>query len=1452
MSAAQAQAPIPGEAAYDHDPRFIPDKPEANAQAWTDWLLKYQHGEWGNRFRRQSSSNQSNTLSDESLASTSTSDFSTEEDDHRRRPSQGGQEDYLDEGEESDFWNACDQANGKKGGVKEFLVKTPTGHLVSSFDFFTKEKYLVPPPVPIHVRKNRDNALIRHNLLDPRGRTTLDKYCQHAKDIFKADFAAVSMAQLDQDKVSVFSPCGAGLEKFEEAPLTRSVCAHAMLLGEAACIIPDRSKDWRMKEMEFGPGKDFPYQPKEGFRFYASAPLMASAPNEHDPEGDDVQVPVGRFCVIGFEPRPDFSDDDMRILENVAQMASEALERDWQSTRALKAMDLQRTAMSLSSKLMNLDLRPGDEDGPLNTVHFDDTCEELKAALNADCVVCLDIASFHLSQNALTHVANGWSDSHRASLDTSRHGRMSQQMQPEKSASSCLPPNGQLSSHDHAGLACPESHQEPPKMEESFGRDSASMADHHEQADNLPRAAVLAMTGSECCPTELSSSKGTKRIAHWLSLCSDQIVDNSMPTPQVYRLYKYEREPGLRRKEASNQPRAGASPKKGPEAQRRVTKGEWRARKNPFGKHLAQGTSVYVAMPIFSLDTKLPLFAFLITFKERVLIESWSLAFVSCCGAILQSSALRQKAKDSHRAQVEFIRQMSHELRTPLHGIIGMAAQLHANLSEKQGQRRSSTSELRASFSGDSSSYLTNENSWLINGIQFAGEDLRKALDDLLEFGDITGVNRTRNWEKAEEDSDLEDTDMIKLVESVAYEELKHAATRQLHEENRSMNGSASSRSFSAFPTLLIKADERLAIEGGGWSLHANKVRKILRQIISNAFRFADSHDTVVDINLTMVVGGAAEQALDEGNGGPAELRKEVEIAIRDNGGGMSMAFLQNGYGKPFAKANPFQQGSGLGSALAGMLLEQMEGSMKVESTVGEGTTVRVVIPLDKSRVGPSKMEAIEKRRSILSMRRASTWSSPKKVYFKTIDAAGKGTARIEGYLKEAFFSKPTAFELTDSCLEAAVIVLLVGCSSSVVKIETSIAQILVGREEAGEGAERPKVVIVDLDVMSSIWPHVSLFINAGFGDPHLLSLPLGPTSINGMLDFVMTDPGRPDQENLQDSSRSSPIVPRNDRASMDLGQIPLTAASLSQSLANFSLQGPPSSPRLTESQSQAFLRNSSRKAPPPVVWVETRRDGDSRRSSLTHNSIQMSPATASVELRRKPSRSQVCNMTSSGVTVPVFKVTETNVAPQSMPSISHPSEFIVLIVEDNPINMKLLVNASRKSGVSYVQAVDGLEAVTQFELFKPAVVLLDISLPEMDGFEAAIKMREISASWDTQLVQSSFSPTAAMIASDGPPVFTSPFSSSTSSNTSSSTSSPLPPYREGEVGPHDVDGLRKITFVPKIIAISALSSPEDIDRGINQCGMDEWRTKPANIKLLKEDLVTWKAEWELLQKSAG
>ena len=65
-----------------------------------------------------------------------------------------------------------------------------------------------------------------------------------------------------------------------------------------------------------------------------------------------------------------------------------------------------------------------------------------------------------------------------------------------------------------------------------------------------------------------------------------------------------------------------------------------------------------------------------------------------------------------------------------------------------------------------------------------------------------------------------------------------------------------------------------------------------------------------------------------------------------------------------------------------------------------------------------------------------------------------------------------------------------------------------------------------------------------------------------------------------------------------------------------------------------------------------------------------------------------------------------------------------ILVVEDNAELSKLLELILRRAGYDVGVAVDGVDALRQFEAQPPDLVLLDIMLPNLDGYEVSDRIR--------------------------------------------------------------------------------------------------------------------------------
>jgi two-component system, sensor histidine kinase RegB len=115
-------------------------------------------------------------------------------------------------------------------------------------------------------------------------------------------------------------------------------------------------------------------------------------------------------------------------------------------------------------------------------------------------------------------------------------------------------------------------------------------------------------------------------------------------------------------------------------------------------------------------------------------------------------------------------------------------------------------------------------------------------------------------------------------------------------------------------------------------SVPASALGQALRGLVNNALE-ASPEGTSIDL--------VASEGSDS-----------ILLEIRDRGSGMAPEVLQR-VSEPFFTTKEAGQGMGLGVFLARTLVEKIDGRLLLTSTLGEGTTARVHLPLSRTPGGP-------------------------------------------------------------------------------------------------------------------------------------------------------------------------------------------------------------------------------------------------------------------------------------------------------------------------------------------------------------------------------------------------------------------------------------------------------------------------------------------------------------------
>lgn len=79
-----------------------------------------------------------------------------------------------------------------------------------------------------------------------------------------------------------------------------------------------------------------------------------------------------------------------------------------------------------------------------------------------------------------------------------------------------------------------------------------------------------------------------------------------------------------------------------------------------------------------------------------------------------------------------------------------------------------------------------------------------------------------------------------------------------------------------------------------------------------------------------------------------------------------------------------------------------------------------------------------------------------------------------------------------------------------------------------------------------------------------------------------------------------------------------------------------------------------------------------------------------------------------------------------------------ILVVEDSKTQREMIANLLHNNQFEVVTANNGVEALSQAELLHPDLVILDIIMPKMNGYELCRKLRDNPDTWDINIIMCS------------------------------------------------------------------------------------------------------------------
>jgi len=131
----------------------------------------------------------------------------------------------------------------------------------------------------------------------------------------------------------------------------------------------------------------------------------------------------------------------------------------------------------------------------------------------------------------------------------------------------------------------------------------------------------------------------------------------------------------------------------------------------------------------------------------------------------------------------------------------------------------------------------------------------------------------------------------------------------------------------------------------------SNQLRQVFLNLIINAADAVSSEDKTIKGKLTI-----KSSLVDEKHKPPEDDRTLLNIMFIDNGPGIPEENISNIF-DPFYTTKDPGKGTGLGLSVSFMIVEGFGGKMTVSSTIGEGTTMTLLLPVCEGKIGAAKNE---------------------------------------------------------------------------------------------------------------------------------------------------------------------------------------------------------------------------------------------------------------------------------------------------------------------------------------------------------------------------------------------------------------------------------------------------------------------------------------------------------------
>lgn len=418
------------------------------------------------------------------------------------------------------------------------------------------------------------------------------------------------------------------------------------------------------------------------------------------------------------------------------------------------------------------------------------------------------------------------------------------------------------------------------------------------------------------------------------------------------------------------------------------------------------------------------------------------LSYLRAFAATIMAEVDRADTLASDRAKSVLLGSLSHELRSPLHGIVAAVELLHDTV----------LSTFQAS---------------LLRSMDSCSRTLLDVIDHLLDYskintlvkpgkskaGAVAHTQPSTTSHAVEVDALVEET-VESVLSGLGLQKNAQAQARPA-DAKRGTSGDNNGPSISSQPRTDLAAPVSVYIDCDpkeNWmrQIDAGAVRRLVMNLVGNAFKYTTKGFIKVSLR----------QKRRDGNASPSTAHSNhLVLCVADSGRGISPEFLRHRAFRPFSQEDVLSPGTGLGLSLVKDIVQGLNGSVEIESQLGQGTLVTISIPMPEPELVNSDLYPSSFREDVRGLRGLRGLRVSLQGFCSEPGACGMASST----------PPPTPLSmLTLICREWLGLEIIDPEATDIQPDLVLCAEAVVGRVMAATGASLPPVVVVSDTAMAA------------------------------------------------------------------------------------------------------------------------------------------------------------------------------------------------------------------------------------------------------------------------------------------------------------------------------------------------------------------------------------------------